>query len=57
MMSDSILASVFEMLLGSASDPDQLLKVNDYTVEGATVLMNKIGNIFDNKLDNLRTKA
>ena len=54
MMQESIVVSVFEMLLGSETDQDHLKRVNDYTVEGATVLMNKIGNIFDTKLNGLK---
>ena len=50
------MVSVFEMLLGFGNEgnPEHLKKVNDYTVEGATVLMNKIGNLFDSKLAGLK---
>lgn len=49
LLQESIIISVFNSLLG-ASDPNQRESVNDDTVEGATVLMNKIGYIIDEKI-------
>ncbi len=50
LMQEGVILSVFEMLLGNQDIIDSIVHVNDYTAEGATVLMNKIGNILDNKL-------
>ena len=50
---ESIVLSVFEMLLGDKDRADLNKNVNDYTVEGATVLMNKVGNILDIKLEKI----
>ena len=50
LMQEGVILSVFEMLLGNQDVIDSIVHVNDYTAEGATVLMNKIGNILDNKL-------
>jgi len=49
-MQEGVILSVFEMLLGNQDVIDSIVHVNDYTAEGATVLMNKIGNILDTKL-------
>lgn len=51
---ESIVLSVFEMLLGDKDRADLNKNVNDYTVEGATVLMNKVGNILDIKLEKIK---
>ena len=50
LMQEGVILSVFEMLLGNQDVIDSIVHVNDYTAEGATVLMNKIGNILDTKL-------
>ena len=47
LLQESIILSVFDMLLGVEQE---LANVNDDTVEGATVLMTKIGQIIDTKL-------
>jgi len=47
LLQENIIISVFEMLLGMEGSAQYL---NDDTVEGATVLMNKIGNIIDSKI-------
>lgn len=49
LLQESIIISVFNSLLG-ASDAAQREFVNDDTVEGATVLMNKIGYLIDDKI-------
>jgi hypothetical protein len=43
LVQDSIILSVFDMLLGVETQEDHLTLINDTTVEGAVVLMEKIG--------------
>jgi hypothetical protein len=50
LLSESIVLSVFDMLLVVDSSETQLDFVNDNTVEGAVILMEKIGSQLDNKL-------
>jgi|LauGreDrversion4_2_1035121.scaffolds.fasta_scaffold751228_2 hypothetical protein len=56
LMKDRPILSAFPILLGNQDAPDDIAHVNDYTVEGAIVLMNKIGYILDSKLSVLETK-
>ena len=42
------------MLLGVEIQEDKLSQINDYTVEGAVVLMELIGDIIDEKLTSLK---
>eukprot|EP00347_Sterkiella_histriomuscorum_P005403 403356747 len=56
LLQESIIISVFNQLLG-AQDQNQREYVNDDTVEGATVLMNKIGYIIDEKLVKLNSSS
>lgn len=42
--------SVFDMLLAVDTKETQLPFINDNTVEGAVVLMEKIGHMIDEKL-------
>ena len=56
-MMEGVILSVFEMLLGNQADIDTIKNVNDYTAEGATVLMNKIGNIIDGKLSKFKNNV
>lgn len=58
MISDNIICSVFELLM-AVSDPSGSQKafVTDDTLEGATILMTKIGYLFDRKIkDNATPK-
>lgn len=50
LLSENILISVFDMLLAVNSD-SQANFVNDDTVEGACILMNKLGHIIDDKIN------
>jgi MIF4G domain len=50
LLQESIILSVFDMLLGVESKDEQMTFINDQTVEGATVLMTKIGELIDSKL-------
>lgn len=43
------------MLLAVETKDTQLSFINDNTVEGAVVLMEKIGHLLDGKLQNLET--
>jgi hypothetical protein len=52
LLQESIILSVFEMLLGVETSGERNLFINDHTVEGATVLMAKIGHLIDVKLAN-----
>lgn len=47
---ESIILQVFDMLLGIFTKGDRLAFINDNTVEGAVVLMEKIGHMIDDKL-------
>jgi hypothetical protein len=49
LLSESILVSIFDLLL-SVENKDQLQFVNDDTVEGATILICKIGPMIDDKI-------
>ena len=49
LLQESIIFSVFDMLL-AVETSDQNTFVNDDTVEGAQILMNKVGHIIDEKL-------
>lgn len=49
LLQESIIFSVFDMLLAIETSEQQSF-VNDDTVEGACVLMNKVGHIIDEKL-------
>lgn len=49
MLQESIIFSVFDMLLAVETN-DQVTFVNDDTVEGAQILMNKVGHILDEKI-------
>ena len=51
LLSESILVSIFDLLL-SVENKDQLQFVNDDTVEGATILICKIGPMIDDKIKN-----
>ena len=50
LLQESIILSVFDMLMVVESNDTQLDFVNDNTVEGAVVLMEKIGPMVDTKL-------
>ena len=49
LLQESIILSVFDTLLG-VETKGEVGFINDNTIEGATVLMNKIGILLDNKL-------
>jgi translation initiation factor 4G len=51
LLQDSIILSVFDMLMAIESK-EQLQFVNDNTIEGSVVLMEKIGHLLDSKLQN-----
>jgi len=53
---ESIILSVFDMLMAVESNDAQLDFVNDNTVEGAVVLMEKIGPMVDSKLATILAK-
>jgi formyltetrahydrofolate synthetase len=53
LLSESIVLSVFEMLLGFNQTEEHMQNVNDYTIEGAVVLMNRIGPNLDAKLSKI----
>jgi hypothetical protein len=53
---ESIILSVFDMLMVVESNATQLDFVNDNTVEGAVVLMEKIGPMVDAKLASILAK-
>jgi hypothetical protein len=53
LLQESIIISVFDMLLGVETQEDHLSQINDNTVEGAVVLMEKIGYMIDEKLSSL----
>ena len=44
---ETIIFSVFDLLISIDEQESQLEFVNDFTVEGATVLMNKAGPLLD----------
>jgi hypothetical protein len=50
LLQESIILSVFDMLLVVNTNDNQLAFVDDNTVEGAVVLMEKIGFKLDTKL-------
>ena len=50
LLQESIILSVFDMLMAIESR-EQLQFINDNTVEGAVVLMEKIGHLLDTKLE------
>ena len=50
LLQESIIISVFDMLLGVETQDAHLSLINDNTVEGAVVLMEKIGYMIDEKL-------
>lgn len=50
LLQESIIISVFNSLLGVNDVNGQRESVNDDTIEGATVLMNKIGYLIDDKI-------
>jgi hypothetical protein len=50
LLQNSIIISVFDMLLGVETQEDHLSRINDYTVEGAVALMEKIGSKLHEKL-------
>lgn len=52
LIQESIILSVFDTLLAIES-PEQVQFVNDQTVEGATILINKIGQLIDQKLNSI----
>lgn len=52
LLQEFIVIQVLNMLLGIEYDGHQT-KINDDTVEGATVLMNKIGSLLDDKINKL----
>ena len=54
LLQESIIISVFDMLLGVEAQEDHLSLINDNTVEGAVVLMEKIGYMIDEKLNSLQ---
>ena len=54
LIQESIILSVFEMLL-SVDIEEQLQFVNDETVEGAVILINKIGHLIDAKRDQIES--
>lgn len=54
LLQESIIISVFNSLLG-ADGQSQRQFVNDDTVEGATVLMNKIGYLIDEKINKIQS--
>ena len=53
LLQESIILSVFDMLMVVNTNDSQLVYVNDITVEAAVVLMEKIGHILDTKLQNI----
>jgi hypothetical protein len=55
-LQESIILSVFDMLMVVDTNDSQLVFVNDNTVEGAVVLMEKIGHMLDTKLQNIEAK-
>jgi hypothetical protein len=57
LLTDSIVLSVFEMLLGFNQTEEHMQNVNDYTIEGAVVLMSRIGHILDGKLTKINKAA
>lgn len=57
LLSESIVLSVFEMLLGINMVESNMQNVNDYTIEGAVVLMSRIGHILDAKMEKIRKAA
>jgi hypothetical protein len=52
LLQESIILSVFDMLMAIESK-EQLQFVNDNTIEGAVVLIEKIGHMLDAKLQNI----
>lgn len=51
LLAESIMISIFDMLLVTeGNDKERLSVVNDDTIEGACVLMNKIGYLIDEKI-------
>ena len=56
LLQESIIISVFDMLLAVETKDTQLSFINDNTVEGAVVLMEKIGHMIDEKLSTESTK-
>lgn len=50
LLQESIIISVFDMLLAVETKEAQLDFINDNTVEGAVVLAEKIGHMIDEKL-------
>jgi hypothetical protein len=56
LLQESIILSVFDMLLVVDTNETQLAFINDNTVEGAVVLMEKIGNLHDAKLVSIQSK-
>jgi len=53
-LQESIILSVFDMLLAVETKGVQLGFINDNTVEGAVVLIEKIGHMIDEKLESLK---
>jgi len=56
LLSDSILISVFDMLLAVNNEAQQQF-VNDDTVEGGCILMNKLGYLIDDKINKAKAAA
>jgi hypothetical protein len=56
LLQESIILSVFDMLLVVDSNDTQLEFINDNTVEGAVILMEKIGQMLDTKLGTIQSK-
>ena len=57
LLQESIILSVFDMLLSVETFGPQLEFINDNTVDGAVVLMEKIGHLLDTKLQNIEVSA
>ena len=56
LLQESIILSVFDMLLCVDSVETQMGFINDQTVEGAVVLMTKIGKLIDDKINSIQGK-
>lgn len=52
LIQESVILSVFDMLLAVDTE-EQLQFMNDQTVEGAVILINKIGHLIDGKRDQI----
>jgi hypothetical protein len=55
-LQESIILSVFDLLMVVNTNDSHLAFVNDITVEAAVVLMEKIGHLLDTKLQNIEAK-